>query len=134
MATTTTKLTLSSSDLLSDTLALSLTSTLTQAGLSTGLSQSTGIGRKTTLSDSIYTLFAKADATDDKAHKVYLHNTSTTTSEYCLVTVESTPLGRLYAGDWCLIPWDGASDIKITPSVSTIFTVEHAVFLDNPTS
>ena len=134
MATTTAKITLASSDLASNTLNLNLTSTLTQAGLTTGLSQSTGVGRKTTLSGSVYTLFAKGDATDDTAHKVYWHNTSAIAAQFCTVTVESTVLGLLYAGDWCSIPWDGTSDITLTPSVSTIVTVEHALFLYSPTS
>jgi|TARA_R110000796_G_scaffold248235_2_gene374840 hypothetical protein len=134
MATTTAKIALASADLISDILNLNITSTLTQAGVSTGLSQSTGVGRKTTLDTAQYTLFAKGEGADNTAHKVYLHNTSTTAAQYCIISIESTPIGRLYAGDWCLIPWDGLGDIKITPSVATIFTVEHSVFLDNPTS
>ena len=41
MATTTAKIALASADLISDILNLNITSTLTQAGESTGLSQST---------------------------------------------------------------------------------------------
>ena len=47
MATTTATITLSSSDLLSDELALSTTATLTTAGSSTGVTQTTGLARKT---------------------------------------------------------------------------------------
>ena len=130
MATTTAKIALSSADLVSSVLNLNVTSTLTQAGTAVGLSQSTGIGRKTTLANTIYTLFDKTAAADN----VYIHNTSAIAAQYCIITIESAPIGRLYAGDWCLIPWDGLGDIKITPSVATIFTVEHAVFLDNPTA
>ena len=134
MATTTAKVTLASSDLLSDTLNLVVTSTLTQAGLSTGLTQATGIGRTTTLSVSAYTLFAEASATDNVGAKVYLHNPSTTETEYFIVKHASQVIGRLYAGDWAFYPWDGASDIIIVPSVATIMTLEHCAFLDNPTS
>ena len=134
MATTTAKVTLASSDLLSDTLNLVVTSTLTQAGLSTGLSQSTGVGRKTTLANTIYTLHLAAGFTASKAHKIYLLNTSTTGSEYFIITVGSQEVGRVYAGDWAFIPWTGAADFKITPSVATIMTLEHCIFVDNPTS
>ena len=48
MATTTATITISSTDLLSDELALATTSTLTTAGTSTGVTQTTGLARKTT--------------------------------------------------------------------------------------
>ena len=101
MATTTATLTLSSSDLTGDALALSTTSTLT-----------------------------KADYDDDKAHKVYIRNTSTVATENIAITVESQLLGRLYAGDWALLPFNGDQDIKVTPSVATALTVEYLVIFE----
>ena len=124
MATTTATITLSSADLTGDALSLSTTATLTKAGTLTGLDQTTGVGRKTTTSSSQYTLVDKADYSDDKAHKVYIKNTSTVATENAAITVESQLLGRLYAGDWCLLPYNGDQDIKITPSVATAFTIE----------
>jgi len=50
MATTTATITLSSTDLLSDELALSTTSTLTQAGNSTGIISTSGLSRTNFLS------------------------------------------------------------------------------------
>ena len=134
MATTTAKVTLASSDLLSDTLNLVVTSTLTAAGGTTGLTQSTGVGRKATLSTTIYTLFLASDYTDGAAHKIYLLNTSTTASQWFIITIGSQEVGKLYAGDWCFIPWNGALDFKITSSVATIMTLEHCILVDNPTS
>ena len=121
MATTTASITLASSDLTSDALSLSKTATLTKAGTTTGLTQTGGLGRKTTSSSSIYTLFDASDAqfTDDKASKVYLLNTSSTATEHFIVTVGSQVVGRIYAGDWAFIPWASTADFKITPSEST---------------
>ena len=130
MATTTATITLSSGDLTGDALALSTTATLTKAGTLTGLDQTTGVGSKTTSSNSQYTLVDKADYTDDRAHKVYIKNTSTVATENAVITIESQLLGRLYAGDWCLLPFNGDQDIKITPSVSTAFTIEFAVIYE----
>tara|TARA_R110002072_G_scaffold1455_1_gene12152 strand:- start:42 stop:437 length:396 start_codon:yes stop_codon:yes gene_type:complete len=130
MATTTATITLSSGDLTGDALALSSTATLTKAGTLTGLDQTTGVGRKTTSSNSQYTLVDKADYADDKAHKVYIKNTSAVATENAIITIESQLLGRLYAGDWCLLPFNGNQDIKITPSVSTAFTIEFAVIYE----
>ena len=130
MATTTATLTLSSADLTGDALALSTTATLTKAGTVTGLDQTTGVGRKTYTSTSIATLVDKADYDDDKAHKVYIRNTSTVATENIAITVEAQLLGRLYAGDWALLPFNGDQDIKVTPSVSTALTVEYLVIFE----
>ena len=130
MATTTATITLSSTDLLSDELALTTTATLTGAGNSTGLTGTSGLGRKTTESTSQYILFDADDYPSGpaKAHKVYLKNTSTDASEYFTITHNAEEIGRLYAGDWAFFPWnnhDGAADIKITPSVSSSITLEY---------
>ena len=131
MATTTATLTLSSSDLTGDALSLSTTATLTKAGTLTGLDQFTGVARKTFATSSIQTLIAKGDYADDKAHKVYIKNTSSVATENIIVTIESQLLGRLYAGDWALLPFNGDQDIKITPSVSTDMVVEYAVIYES---
>lgn len=131
MATTTATLTLSSSDLTGDALSLSTTATLTKAGTLTGLDQFTGVARKTFATTSIQTLVAKGDYADDKAHKVYIKNTSSVATENIIVTIESQLLGRLYAGDWALLPFNGDQDIKITPSVSTDMIVEYAVIYES---
>tara|TARA_S200002703_G_scaffold85844_1_gene74030 strand:+ start:205 stop:612 length:408 start_codon:yes stop_codon:yes gene_type:complete len=135
MATTTATITLSSTDLLSDELALTTTATLTGAGNSTGLTGTGGLGRKTTSSTSQYILFDADDYPSGpaKAHKIYLKNTSTTAAEFFTITHNSEEIGRLYAGDWALIPWnnhDGAADIKITPSVSSSITLEYMLLTD----
>ena len=130
MATTTATLTLSSADLSGDALALSNTATLTKAGTLTGLDQTTGVARKTYTTTSIQTLVDKADFADDKAHKVYIKNTSNVATENLIVTIESQLLGRLYAGDFMFIPFNGDQDIKITPSVSTAMTVEFLVIYE----
>jgi len=131
MATTTATLTLSSSDLTGDALSLSTTATLTKAGTLTGLDQFTGVARKTFATSSIQTLIDKGDYADDKAHKVYIKNTSSVATEHILVTVEAQLLGRLYAGDWALLPYNGDQDIKITPSVSTDMVIEYAVIYES---
>ena len=135
MATTTATITLSSTDLLSDELALTTTATLTGAGNSTGLTGTGGLGRKTTSSTSQYILFDADDYPSGpaKAHKIYLKNTSASAGEYFTITHNAEEIGRLYAGDWAFFPWnnhDGAADIKITPSVSSSITLEYMLLTD----
>ena len=133
MATTTATITINSTDLLSDELSLSTTATLTGAGNSTGLTDVSGLARKTvTGGHAQYTLFDGSDYTADKSHKLYLKNTSTTASEFFLITVNAEDVGRLYAGDWALIPWsahDNDCDIKIDPSANDM-TLEYMLFID----
>ena len=112
MATITTSITIASADLLTDELSLATTATLTQAGNSTGLSGTTGLGRKTTATTDQYTLFKADEYTADKAHKVYLKNTSTNATYYFLVSIDDEPMGRIYAGDWALIPWSATDGTK----------------------
>jgi len=135
MATTTAQITLSSSDLLTDALALTATATLYDAGTTTGITQTTGVARKTTTATDVVTLFNAAPHTEygaNKAHKVYIKNCSSTRSEYLTVTINAEEIGRLYAGDWMFIPWgahDTDNDIKVTPSVATSMTFEYMMFI-----
>jgi hypothetical protein len=132
MATTTATLTLTSSDLTGDALSLSTTATLTKAGTATGLEETTGVSRKTfATAQTAYNLITAADYTTPIAAKVYIKNLSTTAAEYVNVEVGATNvvLGRLYAGDWALLPWDGANDIDIDTSAVNM-TVEYMVIYE----
>ena len=135
MATTTAQLVLTSTDLLSDSLSVSAIATLTTAGSSTGLTGTEGLGRKKTGDTSEYTLFAAANTTDDKAHKVYLKNMSTTATEYFEIQVADVVVGRIYAGDWAFFPWSADTtstncDIDITPSAADM-TIEYMLLTDD---
>lgn len=109
MATTTASITISSGDLTGDSLSLTSSTTLRKAAAATGLDQTTGVARKflagSAGSDTDYTLLTAANFTDDKAHKVYIKYNSTSNSEYLVVKLGATEIGRLYGGDWMFIPW-----------------------------
>jgi hypothetical protein len=134
MATTTATITLSSADLLSDDLALSTTATLTEAGNSTGITAAIGLSRVTISDTSETTLFDASAYTDDKAHKIYIKNTSTVATQYFLIKVGGAELGRLYAGDFLFAPWSADTtstdcDVTATPSASGM-TIEYMAFID----
>lgn len=135
MATTTATLTLSSGDLTGDALSLSTTTQLTKAGNATGLDQTTGVARKFYASAQTDTaLIAAADYSDDKAHKVYIKNISSTASEYITVKVGATEVGRLYAGDFLFMPWSAdttSTDADIDIDTSAVnMTVEYLVIYE----
>lgn len=132
MATTTATVTISSADLTGDALSLSTTATLTKAGVTTGLDETTGVSRKTfATAQTAYNLITAADYTTPIAAKVYIKNPSATAAEYINIELGATNvvLGRLYAGDWTLLPWDGANDIDIDTSAVNM-TVEWMVIYE----
>ena len=130
MATTTATLILTSPDVTGHNFNMTQSTTLTKAASSTVLDEFTGItSRKYTaaqtdtvvVADSIY-----ADTT--VAHKVYIRNTSTGASDYILVELEGNVIiGRLYPGDWMLIPYGGTLDVQVT-TVATNVSIEYGVF------
>ena len=130
MATTTATITLNSSDLTSNPLALSSSSTLTKAGTVTGMTDTTGLARRTTSFGSSSTIdtvvvYRADDYTSNKANKVYIKNTSSTSTEYFTIYITGDragethfdtdgliEIGRLYAGDWAFFPWSAVGGTK----------------------
>ena len=123
MATVSASLTLTSEDLTTDSLSLSTSSSLKKAGQKrTNLDNTTGVARKSTTSTDQYTLFYADEYTADKAHKVYLKNTSTVASEFFTVSLEDKVIGRLYAQDFAFLPWsatDGTREVFTCTTTGT---------------
>jgi hypothetical protein len=134
MPTTTATISLSSRDLTSDELSLTSTATLTKAGSPRiGLTDTSGLARKTTTSTATITLFDGADYTDNMAGKIYIKNLSTTASEYITIFMNSEKIGHLYAGDWAFLPYAAdadTNDFKYVPSVGTSLTVEYILIYE----
>ena len=131
--------------------------TMTKAGTIAGLDQATGLVRKTLTSTNEVDLLVVgagvvADVTATKSAKLYIKNVNTDSSEYFTVglgkasggaakqalsvaasDVRSVEIGRLYSGDWMIIPWVAASDehdVFVKPSVSTSMVIEYMVFFE----
>ena len=139
MATTTATITLNSSDIADNNISISNTATLTTAGTTTGITETTGLARKKVASGSLADLItvANTDVTAAKSAKVFIHNTSTATDKYGLIGIgdsSGTPIyiGRLYGGDFMFFPWDANSgeDITLTMSDATETIIEYMVFFE----
>jgi len=139
MATTTATITLASSDIADNALSVSNTMTMTTAGTTTGITETTGLARKKVASASLADLItvANTDVTAAKSAKVYIKNTGTATDKYGLIGIgdsAGTPIyiGRLYGGDWMVFPWDANSgeDITLTMSDATETVIEYMVFFE----
>ena len=129
MATTTATLTVSSSDLTSNALTLSVTNTLYKAGTTIGLDQTTGINKKVyAAAQTNTTLISAGDFDDNTANAVFIKNTGSSTTDYFTVTIASgnSVIGRLYGGDFLWIPYEGEEDLDIT-STGTNMELEYMV-------
>ena len=141
MATTTATITLASTDIADNAMSVTNTSTLTTAGTDTGLSETTGLSRlktvtgsNTILLDHGLTSGVAANVTADKSAKVYIKNINDRGdgTKYVTVLIVAVEIGRLYGGDWMLIPWSGGSgeDIEFTVNDTTETTLEYCVFYE----
>ena len=141
MATTQATITLSSSDIGDNAISISNTSTLTTAGTNTGITETTGLGRKKVASSSNIILLdhgltsgIAADVTADKSAKVYIRNINDRGdgTKFVNILLAAVEIGRLYGGDWMFIPWSGGSgkDIEFTASDTTETIIEYMVFFE----
>jgi hypothetical protein len=134
MATTAT-LTLASADIAGDPVSVSKTATLTKAGSTNDLDQSSGLNRVHLRSTTQKTLLAANAEGDNLAAKVYIINKSEDASLYITVAINAQTTGKLYGGDFMFIPWsqtDTSASIKVAATNWTSSTgdipVEYALF------
>ena len=141
MATTTATITLASADIADNSFSVSNTSTLYTAGTDTGITETTGLGRKKVASASNVVLLGATtaegiaqDVTPDKSAKVYIKNMNLRGdgTKYVTVLLLTREIGRLYGGDWMFFPWNATDgkDIEITPSDATETTLEYTIFYE----
>ena len=121
MATTTAAVTLTS-DLLSDALSVSTTTTCMKAGTTADGLDQMDTGYIEIATGDVYDILDATVLGLDKANKVYICNESTDETYNVAVTVKAEVIGKLYAGDWMFIPWGAEhadSDIGLEALVGT---------------
>ena len=120
MATTTAAVTLTS-DLLSDVMSVSASTTCMKAGTTADGLDQMEYGYVDLPTGDEYDLIASTP-TAGKGSKLYLKNHSTDETYYVAITQNAQAIGRLYGGDWMFIPadfHDAAADIAITANGGT---------------
>jgi hypothetical protein len=149
MATTTATITIASSDISDNSISVSNTATLLKAGISTGLDQTSGLRRRTLASEDSVALidldhYQAQTLTENKAAKVYIKNTGTSTARSVRVDIVSTggvptEIGNLYGGDWMFFPYSavwtsaahaGNQDIMVEPSTADSVTLEYIIIYE----
>jgi len=123
MATTTAACTLTS-DLLSDVLNVTASTTCMKGGTTQDGLDQMDMGYIEIASGTNFDLLDANNSglNNNKANKVYICNESTDETYYVVITIDSTVIGRLYAGDWMFIPWgslDQHDDIEIQAFTGT---------------
>ena len=160
MATINATISVSSPDLSSSPLALSKTMTMTKAGTSTGLEFSSGLIRRkltaVTQIDLVPTgaqVYGTAQAssattpnTQGAAGKLYIKNTGSSSVDFVTIGLgdatgaeelddgtSQITLGKLFGGDWMLIPYHGLAnvgDVLAKPSTAEPMTIEWMLFFE----
>ena len=134
MATTTASFSLSSSDILSQSISLSTTTALYKGGTTaTGLEQM-NYHRAIIPTGTNFDLIAESDALKDNSNYVYIVNKNTDVTHYVTISINQEVIGSLYAGDWLFMPWScdlsaAANDSSIEIEAFTASnTIEYALF------
>ena len=158
MATINATLNVSSADLTSNALSLTRTMTMTKAGTNTGLEFTSGlVTRKLTSVTQIDLVptgaqvygTPTANAADDStvsAGKLYIKNTGSSTTDFVTIGLgdatggeelddgtSQITLGKLYGGEWMLIPYHGLAnvgDVLAKPSTAEPMTIEFMLFFE----
>ena len=128
MATTTAAVTLTS-DLLSDNMSVSASTTCMKAGTTADGLDGMEYGYLDLVTGDEYDLIG-ATPTASKASKLYLKNHSTDETYFIAITQGTQAIGKLYGGDWMFFPWQGGAgnDVEIQPSSTTDTTLEYVAF------
>ena len=114
--------------------------TLTAAGTNNDIDSTTGFSRRKLAAASVVDLITMAnelvETKDSTAAKVYIKNIGYKgvfdKSTYVLIGVKAQPIGRLYGGDWMIMPLTGidADDVTATPSTADAVVLEYAMYYE----
>ena len=139
MATITASINIAS-DITNYGFALSKTMTMTKADTTIGLENTNGLGVKNLSATTAVVLELAADATASGANKIYIRNTSSNKAEHVKISLHASAstdvtvqiVGRLYGGDWMLIPWEangtGHNVVAAPSTASEVTTIEYMTF------
>ena len=121
-------------------MSISKTMTMTKsANRAVGLEETTGLRTKRFTTTTAAVIVEEDELTDDQAHKVYIRNASTSRSNFFYVAYHASAaaaataetIGKLYGGDWMLMPYDGNTNITVASSTATETQyLEYMVFAD----
>ena len=104
-----------------------------------GLEETTGLRTKKFTTETAAVIVEHDELTDDMAHKVYIRNASANRANFFYVAYNASAaaaataetIGKLYGGDWMLMPYNGNVNITVASSTATeTQMLEYMVFAD----
>jgi len=103
-----------------------------------GLEETSGLRAKKFTATTAVVIVEEDEFTDTKASKVYIRNTGSSREDFFYVAKHASAaasdttetIGKLYGGDFMLMPYDGATNITVAPSVATTMNLEYIVFVE----
>ena len=127
-----------SSDISSYPVRINSSMTMLKAGTCHGLEETTGLRTKKFTSTTAAKIVEEDELEDNKAHKVYIRNASSSKENYFYVAYNASAaaadteetIGKLYGGDWMLMPYDGNVNITVASSTTATQVLEYMVFAD----
>ena len=128
------------SDIMSSFGGITETMTLTQAGTTTDIDSTTGFQIRKLAATSTVDLVTMAnelvEPEDSRAAKIYIRNIGyrgvTDKSVGVTIGVKSEPIGKLYGGDWMMMPLTciDADDVTATPDTADTVVLEYVMFFE----
>ena len=119
---------------------ISETMTLTQAGTITDIDSTTGFQIRKLSAASVVDLVTMAnelvEPEDSQAAKIYIRNIGykgvIDKSVGVTIGVNAEPIGKLYGGDWMMMPLTtiDADDITVTPATDDTVVIEYVMFYE----
>ena len=111
----------------------------TKAGNRVNIDATTGFQRRKLTAASVVDLITMAslliETEDSASAKIYIRNIgdgngNVSKSTYVTIGVNSQEVGRLYGGDWLLMPLTGidADDVTATPETADTVVLEYAMY------
>jgi len=130
-----------SSDIAPGIGGISKSMTLTQAGTVTDIDSTTGFQIRKLNSNSAVDLVTMAnelvEPKDSTAAKIYIRNIgdgkgNIDKSTYVEIGINSQAIGRLYGGDWLMMPLTviDADDVTATPENNNVVVLEYIMFYE----
>jgi len=103
-----------------------------------GLEETSGLRAKKFTATTAVVIIEEDEFTDTKASKLYVRNTGSSREDFFYVAKHASAaasdttetIGKLYGGDFMLMPYDGATNITVAPSVATTMNLEYIVFVE----
>ena len=138
MATTNANITIVSDIMSGMPISIEKTMTMKKLGSSDGLEETTGLRTKKFTATTATVVVEEDEFTNTKASKLYMRNTGSSKGDFFYVAKHASDaasdttetIGRLFGGDWMLIPYDGATNITVAPSTAETMTLEYMVFIE----